>query len=252
MCWKNIVHIKICKKSHRSHQQFVRRCLAVLTQRRTPHSRLWRAQQRKRRSDEAPEHRTQLSSLRILLRLLKRHKPSPVADPEFFQWASRLVVLHQKDPKSSTDAVELMTLVSDLVPFLPEDQRSALARLVMTRTESPEIATATARTASASIARRLLDVEAESDNGRAVAVAGRVAWSSTKTRTTVALDAKKTRLWNLLATSPETVLTVQEPKEELVAESATLQAKAEEGQVGWGWTWFGVCYLIWIKQGVAP
>ncbi|CAK9034598.1 unnamed protein product [Durusdinium trenchii] len=191
---------------------------------------LWRAQQRKRRSDEAPEHRTQLSSLRILLRLLKRHKPSPVADPEFFQWASRLVVLHQKDPKSSTDAVELMTLVSDLVPFLPEDQRSALARLVMTRTESPEIATATARTASASIARRLLDVEAESDNGRAVAVAGRVAWSSTKTRTTVALDAKKTRLWNLLATSPETVLTVQEPKEELVAESATLQAKAEEQQ----------------------
>ena len=68
----------------------------------------------------------QLKSIRSLLGLLKRYKPSPPADPQFFQWAERVVRAHHK----AGDAVELVTVVSELVPFLPDHQRSTLARLV--------------------------------------------------------------------------------------------------------------------------
>jgi len=186
---------------------------------------LWRAQHRRRAKsyDENLVDMAQLKSIRTLLSLLKRHKPSPPADPQFFQWAERVVRAHQKN----ADALELVKVVSELVPFLPENQRKTLAQLVMTETKSEAT---TSSTPMQSEPKRFLDVGhvgREHGSSKAPLILSR---SEMPTRSTQP-QRSGGRLWGMLAASPaeaSVLRAVKEPATETSAvESSALEMEAE-------------------------
>lgn len=202
---------------------------------------LWRAQHRRRAKsyDENLADMARLKSIRSLLSLLKRYKPSPPADPQFFQWAERVVRAHQK----AGDAVELVTVISELVPFLPDHQRSTLARLVMTEpkadtsatwssassasSESARSASATARSESSESARRMF-----LDGARESLKAPVVLSSRPEMMQTGSAQRSHGRLWGMLASpeaAPSESLRVKEPASQIPVESS-LKAEAEERQ----------------------
>ena len=178
-----------------------------------------------------------LKSIRSLLSLLKRYKPSPPADPQFFQWAERVVRAHQK----AGDAVELVTVISELLPFLPDHQRSTLARLVMTEpkadtsatwssassasSESARSASATARSESSESARRMF-----LDGARESLKAPVVLSSRPEMMQTGSAQRSHGRLWGMLASpeaAPSESLRVKEPASQIPVESS-LKAEAED------------------------
>ena len=161
-----------------------------------------------------------LKSIRSLLSLLKRYKPSPPADPQFFQWAERVVRAHQK----AGDAVELVTVISELVPFLPDHQRSTLARLVMTEPKADTSATWSSATSSSS------------ESARAASSATARSESSESARRmfemmqTGSAQRSHGRLWGMLASpeaAPSESLRVKEPASQIPVESS-LKAEAED------------------------
>ena len=185
--------------------------------------RLWRAQHRRRAKsyDENLVDMAQLKSIRTLLSLVKRHKPSPPADPQFFQWAERVVRAHQKNG----DALELVKVVSELVPFLPENQRKTLAQLVMTETKSE----ATTSTPMQSEPKRFLNIDVGREHGHSSKAPVILSRSEMPTRSTQPRSGG--RLWGMLAASPaeaSVLRAVKEPATETSAvESSALEMEAE-------------------------
>lgn len=177
-----------------------------------------------------------LKSIRSLLSLLKRYKPSPPADPQFFQWAERVVRAHQK----AGDAVELVTVISELVPFLPEHQRSTLARLVMTEPKADTSATWTSATSSSESARsesRSATARSDSSESRRMFLDGAreslkapvVLSSRPEMMQTGSAQRSHGRLWGMLASpaAPSESLRVKEPASQIPVESS-LKAEAED------------------------
>ncbi|CAL1172197.1 unnamed protein product [Cladocopium goreaui] len=202
---------------------------------------LWRAQHRRRAKsyDENLADMARLKSIRSLLSLLKRYKPSPPADPQFFQWAERVVRAHQK----AGDAVELVTVISELVPFLPDHQRSTLARLVMTEPKADTSATWSSATSSSSeSARAASSATARSESsesarrmfldGASSLKAPVVLSSRPEMMQTGSAQRSHGRLWGMLASpeaAPSESLRVKEPASQIPVESS-LKAEAEERQ----------------------
>lgn len=198
---------------------------------------LWRAQHRRRAKsfDENLADMARLKSIRSLLSLLKRYKPSPPADPQFFQWAERVVRAHQK----TGDAVELVTVISELVPFLPDHQRSTLARLVMTEPKADTSATwSSATSESASSASSPTFGRSESSKSRRMFLDGATSLKapvvlSSRPELTQTGSAQRShgRLWGMLA-SPSAAPSesrVKEPASQIPVESS-LKAETEERQ----------------------
>lgn len=198
---------------------------------------LWRAQHRRRAKsfDENLADMARLKSIRSLLSLLKRYKPSPPADPQFFQWAERVVRAHQK----TGDAVELVTVISELVPFLPDHQRSTLARLVMTEPKADTSATwSSATSESASSASSPTFGRSESSESRRMFLDGATSLKapvvlSSRPELTQTGSAQRShgRLWGMLA-SPSAAPSesrVKEPASQIPVESS-LKAETEERQ----------------------
>ena len=174
-----------------------------------------------------------LKSIRSLLSLLKRYKPSPPADPQFFQWAERVVRAHQK----AGDAVELVTVISELVPFLPDHQRSTLARLVMTEPKADTSATwSSATSESASSASSATARESSESESRRMFLDGArslkapvVLSSRPDMVQTGSAQRSHGRLWGMLASPSEAApesLRVKEPSQRPVESS--LKADAED------------------------
>mgnify|MGYP002804067545 FL=1 len=187
---------------------------------------LWRAQHRRRAKsyDENLVDMAQLKSIRTLLSLLKRHKPSPPADPQFFQWAERVVRAHQKNG----DALELVKVVSELVPFLPENQRKTLAQLVMTETKSEAT---TSSTPMQSEPKRFLDIDVGHARGHGHSSKAPLILSRSEMPTRSTPQRSGGRLWGMLAASPaeaSVLRAVKEPATETSAvESSALEMEAE-------------------------
>eukprot|EP00933_Yihiella_yeosuensis_P031755 TRINITY_DN2536_c0_g1_i1.p1 TRINITY_DN2536_c0_g1~~TRINITY_DN2536_c0_g1_i1.p1 ORF type:complete len:781 (+),score=192.46 TRINITY_DN2536_c0_g1_i1:157-2499(+) len=89
---------------------------------------LWRAQQLPRPNDGS--ELVELASLLKLLRLVRRHPSKPEPDRAFFLWASSLTVAHSRRGHASSSSGLLADVVKELVPLLPKDERSAVARLI--------------------------------------------------------------------------------------------------------------------------
>lgn len=201
-------------------------CWAQLQPRHCRWQRLWRAQHRRRAKsyDENLVDMAQLKSIRTLLSLLKRHKPSPPADPQFFQWAERVVRAHQKNG----DALELVKVVSELVPFLPENQRKTLAQLVMTETKSEAT---TSSTPMQSEPKRFLDIDVGHARGHGHSSKAPLILSRSEMPTRSTPQRSGGRLWGMLAASPAeaaVLRAVKEPATETSAvESSALEMEAE-------------------------
>lgn len=205
-------------------------CWAPLQPRHCRSQRLWRAQHRRRAKsyDENLVDMAQLKSIRTLLSLLKRHKPSPPADPQFFQWAERVVRAHQKNG----DALELVKVVSELVPFLPENQRKTLAQLVMTETKSEAT---TSSTPMQSEPKRFLDIDVGHARGHGHSSKAPLILSRSEMPTRSTPQRSGGRLWGMLAASPavsaSVLRAVKEPATETSVESSALEMKAVEAEV---------------------
>ena len=195
-------------------------CWAQLQPRHCRSQRLWRAQHRRRAKsyDENLVDMAQLKSIRSLLSLLKRHKPSPPADPQFFQWAERVVRAHQKNG----DALELVKVVSELVPFLPENQRKTLAQLVMTETKSEAT---TSSTPLQSEPKRFLDIDVGHARGHGHSSKAPLILSRSEMPTRSTPQRSGGRLWGMLAASPAVSAT------ETSVESSALEMEAVEAEV---------------------
>eukprot|EP00438_Fugacium_kawagutii_P030521 Skav213649 [mRNA] locus=scaffold2012:280012:289087:+ [translate_table: standard] len=182
---------------------------------------LWRAQNRTQHRRRAYEEKlcdaATLKSIGTLLSLVKRHKPSPPADPQFFQWAQRVVREHQK----SSDAVELVTVVSQLVPFLPEHQRSGLAQLVMTPKSQPAEPVMPS-TSEPSERRRFLDTASAGRVSSAPVVLSSLEVRSSSTSSSRSGD----RLWGMLSA----VSTPSEPLEPVQPKSRAISALLSASQ----------------------
>jgi len=180
-------------------------------------------QQRIQRS--SPTQWVQLSSLLTLLRLARRHKPKPPADPEFFSWAVRLVEVHQRAGK--IDDGLMADIVGELVPQLPEAERSKLTRVIMARPR-PEAAEAAGASSSLPFepvreaSKPMLLRGGEPNLQASIALAApepcQSLWEPSHSPAFTARLAAGGRLWGLLATP-------QMPQQERQTSQASLLAR---------------------------
>ena len=135
---------------------------------------------------------------------------------------------HQKNG----DALELVKVVSELVPFLPENQRKTLAQLVMTETKSEAT---TSSTPMQSEPKRFLDIDVGHARGHGHSSKAPLILSRSEMPTRSTPQRSGGRLWGMLAASPavsaSVLRAVKEPATETSVESSALEMKAVEAEV---------------------
>jgi len=124
-----------------------------------------------------------LSSLMSLMHLLRRHKPMPAPDDRFYAWAARQAAAHSE--VSGVDRELLAALVGELVPRIPQNERSGLAKILLSGTREPKTNAASEVSSQAAQARRLLPAHARVPQWKEVDVT--LAGSTTSARVSAAM-----------------------------------------------------------------